>query len=386
MGPLANIKIIELAAIGPVPFAMALLADLGATIIRVDRREPADLGLPRHDPKFDVLGRGRRSIALDLKSPAGRNIVLRLVKDADGLVEGFRPGVLERLDLAPQSLLAANPRLVIGRMTGFGQTGPHADRAGHDINYIAMTGVLDSIGRAGESPVPPLNLVGDYGGGGMFLAIGMLAAIHAARSSGKGQVVDAAMIDGASYLMAMFHGLSSERRWNEERGTNILDGGAPWYDVYRTKDDRWLAVGAIEARFYAELLRGLGLSNAGLPAQHDREGWPTLRARFSSVIATKTRDEWDAVFAGTDACVTPVLTLREARHHPHMRSRNVLIERDGVVEPSPAPRFSVTETRINSQARPVGSDTHDILRDLGMTAAEIEALEKSGAIASAPNL
>ncbi len=383
MGPLTGITIIELSAIGPVPFAMTLLADMGARVIRVDRREPADLGLPREDPKYDVLGRGRQTVAVDLKTDAGRDVVRRLAAKADALVEGFRPGVLERLGLGPEVLLAINPRLVVGRMTGYGQTGPLADRAGHDINYISIAGVLGSIGRKGEAPVPPLNLIGDYGGGGMFLALGVVSAILSARSSGNGQVIDAAMVDGASYMMAMFHGLHSEGRWRDERGTNILDTGAPWYDVYETQDQQWLAVGAIEKRFYEALLKGLGLNGVGLSDQNDRTGWPQLRARFAAVIASKPRAEWERIFEGTDACVTPVLSLSEVRSHAHIQARGILSERDGVVEPAPAPRFSLTASAIGAPAKVAGSDTHAILADFDFSPDEIARLERDGAVGTA---
>src|SRR5262245_54714192 len=277
MGPLAGYRIIEMAGIGPAPFAAMLLADMGAEVIRVDRREAADLGLPGKEPKFEVLHRGRRSLSLDVKSDAGRGVVLRLAGKADALIEGFRPGVMERLGLGPDALGGVNPKLVFGRMTGFGQDGPLAQRAGHDINYIALAGVLHGIGRRGEAPVPPLNLIGDFGGGGMFLAFGVVCALIEARQSGKGQVVDTAMVDGVAYLMAMFHGLYAQGYWRDARGENTLDGGAPWYDTYRTKDGKHVAVGAIEGRFYDELLQKLGLDGAKLPSQHDRQAWPRLR-------------------------------------------------------------------------------------------------------------
>src|SRR5262245_47300629 len=277
MGPLRGVRIVEMAAIGPVPFAAMLLADMGADMVRIDRRQDADLGLPAREPRFNVLHRGRRSVAVDLKHPAGRTVVLRLAAQADVLIEGFRPGVMERLGLGPEPCHQRNPRLVYGRMTGYGQTGPMARRAGHDINYIALAGVLHGIGRAGESPTPPLNLVGDFGGGGMMLAFGVLAALIDARQSGQGQVVDAAMVDGVAYLMAMFHGLYAQGYWRDARGENTLDGGAPWYDTYRTKDGKHVAVGAIEGRFYDELLQKLGLDGAKLPSQHDRQAWPRLR-------------------------------------------------------------------------------------------------------------
>ena len=287
MGPLAGFRIIEMAGIGPAPFAATLLADMGAEVIRIDRREAADLGLPGREPKFDVLHRGRRSLALDVKAEAGQAVVKQLVAKADALIEGFRPGVMERLGLGPDELLALNPRLVFGRMTGFGQDGPLAQAAGHDINYIALAGVLHAIGRKGEGPVPPLNLVGDFGGGGMFLAFGVLCGLLEAQKSGKGQVVDAAMVDGAAYLAAGIYGLYSQGSWADERGVNFIDSGAPWYDVYKTKDGKWLSVGAIEKRFYEELVEKLGLASAGLPKQHDRKGWPVLRERFAAAIAAQ---------------------------------------------------------------------------------------------------
>jgi alpha-methylacyl-CoA racemase len=296
MGPLQGFTVIELAGIGPAPFAGMVLSDMGATVIRVDRREAADLGLPGRSPKFDVLGRGRRSIAVDLKSAEGIAVVKRLAVKADALIEGFRPGVLERLGLGPDILASLNAKLVVGRMTGFGQSGPMADRAGHDINYISLTGALHAIGRAGQPPVVPLNLIGDFGGGGMLLAFGVVAALLEASRSGKGQVVDAAMVDGAAYLMAMIFGMRSTGQWQDARGVNILDSGAPWYDVYETADAKYMAVGAIEARFYHELLHGLGLAGEDLPKQHDRQRWPELRARFTALFKAKPRDAWAQIF------------------------------------------------------------------------------------------
>ncbi|HEX5958915.1 MAG TPA: CaiB/BaiF CoA-transferase family protein, partial [Hyphomicrobiaceae bacterium] len=342
MGPLAGYRIIEMAGIGPAPFAAMLLADMGAEVIRVDRRGAADLGLPGREPRFDVLHRGRRSIAVDVKAEAGRELVKRLAGKADALVEGFRPGVMERLGLGPDALIGANPKLVFGRMTGFGQDGPLAPAAGHDIDYIALAGVLHAIGRKGEAPVPPLNLVGDFGGGGMLLAFGVVCALLEAQRSGKGQVVDAAMIDGSAILMALTYGLYAQGTWQDERGVNVLDTGAPWYDTYQTSDDKWLAVGAIEKRFYEAFVAGLGLDASALPGQHDRAGWPELRRRFAAAIAGKTRDEWERLFAGTDACVAPVLGLGEVAQHPHNAARGTFVTRDGVLQPAPAPRFSRT--------------------------------------------
>jgi alpha-methylacyl-CoA racemase len=383
MGPLTGITIMELAAIGPAPFAAMLLSDMGARIIRVDRREAADLGLPGREPKYEVLHRGRESIAVDIKSDAGCDVVRRLVKSADGLIEGFRPGVLERLGLSPEALLSINPKLVIGRMTGFGQQGPMAPRAGHDINYISLAGVLHAIGRKGEAPVPPLNLVGDFGGGGMFLAFGMVCALLEAKTSGKGQVVDAAMVDGAAYLMGLIHGFYSQGTWADERGVNVLDTGAPWYDVYETKDGQWLAVGAIEGRFYDELVTRLGLERGTLPKQHDQSRWPELRAAFAARIKSKTRAEWEGVFDGSDACVTPVLSLAEAPHHPHMAARGTFMTRDGVLQPAPAPRFSRTAPEAGKPPIEAGRDTNTVLAGFGFSAEEIDQLGKDGVIGRA---
>ena len=324
MGPLAGITIIELAAIGPAPFAAMLLSDMGARVVRVDRREATDLGLPGRAAKFEVLHRGRKSLAVDLKTDAGRDVVRRLVSKADGMIEGFRPGVLERLDLAPDALLALNPKLVIGRMTGFGQDGPMAPRAGHDINYISLAGVLHTIGRKDQAPVPPLNLVGDFGGGGMFLAFGMVCALLEAKRSGKGQVVDAAMVDGAAYLMALMHGFYSQGTWADERGVNVLDTGAPWYDVYETKDGKWLAVGAIEGRFYDAFVAGLGLDRVTLPKQHDRSRWDEMRTLFARQIKSKTRGEWESgIRRERRLCVTGAVAERGTSSPAHGRARHV---------------------------------------------------------------
>lgn len=381
MGPLQNVTIIELAGIGPAPFAGMLLADMGARVIRVDRREESDLGIPGRAPKFDVLARGRQSIAVDMKSDAGRDIVLKLVAKADALIEGFRPGVIERLGIGPDVLLKANPKLVIGRMTGFGQEGPWAPRAGHDIDYIALSGALHAIGRKGEKPLPPLNLVGDFGGGGMYLAFGVVCAILEAQRSGKGQVVDAAMVDGAASLMGIIYGMWSSGRWQDERGVNILDTGAPWYDTYTTKDGKWMAVGAIETKFYAELLERLGLANrADLPKQYDTKRWGELRAIFAETFASKTRDEWEAAFKGSDACVAPILSLGEVQKHPHMAARQTLVTRDGVTQPAPAPRFSRSKPELPREPVAPGADTEQILADFGFSTSDITALKNKGAI------
>ena len=380
MGPLAGFRIIEMAGIGPAPFAATLFADMGAEVVRIDRRDPADLGLPGREPKFEVLHRGRRSLAIDIKSEEGRAIVERLVAQADALIEGFRPGVMERLHLGPAELLKINPKLVYGRMTGFGQEGPLAQVAGHDIDYIALAGVLHAIGREGSAPVPPQNLIGDFGGGGMFLAFGVVCALLEARNSGTGQIVDAAMVDGAAYLMAPMYAMYSQGTWRDTRGVNVLDGGAPFYDVYKTKDGKWLAVGAIEARFFAEFVERLGLAGQPLPQKHDRARWPELRAAFAERIATRTRAEWEATFAGSDACVAPVLSLSEVRGHPHNAARATFLTRDGVLQPAPAPRFSRTAAELGSAPSPRGADGEAVLRDWGYAQDEIVALHRRGVV------
>lgn len=376
-GPLAGFKVIELEAIGPVPFCGMLLADLGADVLLVDRKSDPGLGIDRTRAS-DVMLRGRRSITVDLKSADGVAAVLELAGRADALIEGFRPGVLERMGLGPDVLGARNPRLVVGRMTGWGQTGPLAPRAGHDLNYIALSGALHAIGHAGARPVPPLNLVGDFGGGGMLLALGLLAALLEARSSGRGQVVDAAMVEGAGLLATMFWGMAAAGQWSEQRGANLLDSGAPWYDTYETRDGRYLAVAPIEARFYAEFLKRLDLDPAGLPAQQDRERWPELRARFTAVLKTRTRDEWAAVFADSDACVAPVLTFAEAGVHPHNTARGSHVTVAGVTQPAPAPGFSRTPGAVSRPPPERGSGGRVALADWGFAPEEIERLAASG--------
>ena len=377
MGPLDGVRVLELEAIGPGPFCGMMLADMGADVLLVDRPSDPQLGFAR-ERWSDVMLRGRRSVALDLKSEPGRAAALALAGRADALIEGFRPGVLERLGLAPDVLLERNPKLVIGRVTGWGQHGPLAARAGHDINYIALSGALHPIGRAGESPVPPLNLVGDFGGGGMLLAYGIVCALLEAQRSGRGQVVDAAMIDGASLLTTMFWGMAAAKQWTERRGENVLDGAAPWYDTYRTRDDRFVAIGAIEPKFYAELLQRLGLAQETLPAQHDRGGWPALRARFAQVFSTRTRDEWVRIFEGSDACFAPVLTFAEAVRHPHNDARGGHVEVEGVVQPAPAPRLSRTPAGVRGPPPERGVHGGAALRDWGFTPAEIQALREQG--------
>jgi alpha-methylacyl-CoA racemase len=347
-GPLAGLKVVELAGIGPGPHAAMILTDLGADVVRVDRPSGA-LQLGNPDAPDPTL-RGRRRVAANLKDPEGRETVLRLVERADVLLEGFRPGVTERLGVGPADCHARNPKLVYARMTGWGQDGPMAQRAGHDINYISLTGSLHAIGRRGERPVPPLNLVGDFGGGSMLLVIGVVSALWEAQRSGQGQVVDAAMVDGVSVLNQMFWGFLAQKFWIDEPDSNLLDGHAPFYDTYTCSDGRHVAVGAIEPQFYAAMLDGLGLTGADLPGQMDRDRWPELRARLTEVFASRSRDEWAAVFADTDACVTPVLAFGEAAAHPHLAARQTIVESDGVTQAAPAPRFSRTHTEIPTRA------------------------------------
>ncbi|GAA3523983.1 alpha-methylacyl-CoA racemase [Amycolatopsis ultiminotia] len=357
-GPLDGLKVVELAGIGPGPHACMVLADLGADVVRVERPS-GSLNLTGGRP--DPLLRGRRSVAADMKTPEGRDLVLRLAAKADVLVEGLRPGVAERLGVGPEDCHRRNPRLVYGRMTGWGQEGPLAQRAGHDINYIGLAGVLHAIGREGERPVPPLNLVGDFGGGSMFLLTGVLSALWERERTGLGQVVDAAMIDGTNVLAQMVWALRGVGSWSDERGTNLLDGAAPFYDTYVCADGRYVAVGALEPQFYELFLAGLELTDAGLPPQLDRAGWPVLRTAFTRAFLTRTRDEWAARFADTDACVTPVLAPDEVAEHPHIAARSGLIELDGVLQPAPAPRFSRTPPEIPSPPPVAGADTEAVL-------------------------
>jgi alpha-methylacyl-CoA racemase len=359
-GPLEGVRVLEIASAAPAPFACMMLSDLGADVVTVDR-EPKR-GAPRRPN--DPLVRGRRSVTADLKTGAGVALVRRLVTEADVLVEGFRPGVMERLGLGPDLLLADNPGLVFARMTGYGQSGPLAARAGHDINYIAVAGALEPIGRSGERPLAPLNLVGDFGGGGMLLTVGILAALHERSRSGRGQVVDAAMVDGAALLTAFVHGVRADGQWSDERGTNLLDGGAPFYDTYETADGGFMAVGALERRFYGQLLVGLGLDNdPGLPAQMDRERWDELRSRFAEVFRTRSRAEWTAVFADLDACVSPVLAPSEVADSDHARARSGFVDVAGLAQPAPAPRFSRTPARLPTPPRLPGEDTEAVLAE-----------------------
>lgn len=367
-GPLSGFRILEFAGIGPGPFCGMILADLGAEVVRIDRAE----GPP--GSRQDFVGRGRRSIALDLKKPDSVAAVLRLVEKADALIEGFRPGVMERLGLGPEICLARNPRLVFGRMTGWGQEGPLAQAAGHDINYIALTGALWSIGPKDHKPSPPLNLVGDYGGGGMLLAVGVLAALLEAKGSGRGQVVDAAMVDGASLLMAPIYAMKARGRWGTERAANYLDGAAVFYDTYECSDGRWLAVGPIEPQFWAEMLRLLGLDAARFAGRDDQANWPALKAELAAAFRARTRDDWVGVFEGTDACVCAVLSMEEAPRHPHLAARGTFVEHEGAIQPAPAPRFSRTAAGIGAPAPLRGEHTDQVLAEWGFSAAEIAAI------------
>jgi alpha-methylacyl-CoA racemase len=365
-GPLEGLRVVELGSIGPGPHAAMLLGDLGADVVRVDRPSGPD---PFEGPVPDQLMRNRRSLCLDLKDVGDRDLALRLIDRADVLIEGYRPGVVERLGLGPDECLARNERLVYGRMTGWGQQGPWASRAGHDINYISLTGVLHAIGREGQNPVPPLNLVGDFGGGSMFLLVGILSALLERERSGRGQVVDAAMIDGTSVLAQIIWAMRSSGTWSDERATNLLDTGRPFYDTYACADGRFMAVGAIEPQFYALLLQGLGLAEDELPEQLDRSGWPVVKRRFAEVFATRSRDEWAEVFAGTDACATPVLTFDEAAAHPQLASRSTFVSVDGIDQPAPAPRFSRTPTGTPTPPPRLGAHQESVLVDWGVAAA-----------------
>ena len=377
MGPLSGIRVLEFEAIGPVPFCGMMLADMGADVLLVDREQDSRLGFGR-ERWYDIMMRGRRSVTLDLKSPQSVQAAIALASKADVVLEGFRPGVMERLGLGPDVLMAANPRLVYGRMTGWGQSGPMAPRAGHDIDYIALSGVLHAIGREGERPVPPINLIGDFGGGGMMLAFGIAAALLEAKSSGRGQVVDAAMTEGAGLLSTMVWGMRAAGHWTDARGVNVLDTGAPWYDTYTTRDGRHFAVGAIEPKFYAELLEGLGIAGESLPPQHDRAGWPVLRERFTRAFAEKTRDEWTRIFEGRDACAVPVLTFAEAAAHPHAMARGSHVEVNDIAQPSPAPRFSRTPGQVRSGSPERGARGRDALRDWGFDDGDVERLASLG--------
>jgi alpha-methylacyl-CoA racemase len=378
-GPLRGVRVVELAGLGPAPFCSMMLADLGAQVLRVDRPPAGPPTEVRHNA-WDVLNRNRSTVAVDLRSASGGDLVRRLIGSADVLVEGFRPGVAERLGVGPDDMLEANPRLVYGRMTGWGQEGPMSPRAGHDLTYLALSGVLAHIGRADQPPTPPLNLVADFGGGGMLLAAGIMAALVERSTSGRGQVVDAAMVDGAALLMGPLFGAWASGFWNEARGTNLLDSGAPFYDVYECADGKWLAVGAIEPQFYALLLDGLGLAgDDSLPDQNDAARWPELHGIIAERIRTRSRDEWADVFAETDACVAPVLTMGEAPAHPHAVARAAFADVEGVPQPAPAPRFGRTPLAPPTAAVE-GQDAVAVLADWDVAADEVERLRAAGAV------
>lgn len=381
MGPLSGYRVIELAGIGPAPMCAMLLSDMGAEVLRIDRTADAGLGIAM-ETKYSLLNRGRRSVAFDLKQREATDAVLRLVERADALIEGFRPGVMERLGLGPEVCLARNPRLVYGRMTGWGQEGPLALAAGHDINYIALAGVLHSIGRKGEAPVPPLNLVGDFGGGALYLALGVVAGLLEAQKSGKGQVIDAAMVDGAASLLTAIYGMHGSGIWTDNRGENILDTGAHYYEVYETSDGKHVSIGSIETKFYEELLQLSGLKGEELPRQNDRQSWPRMKERLKALFKTKTRDEWCRIMEGSDICFAPVLSMEEAPRHPHNRQRETFVELDGVVQPAPAPRFSRTPSAVQRPPARPGEHTQEALRDWGFSAPELEKLRAAGAIAA----
>lgn len=380
-GPLTGVRIVELAGLGPAPFAAMLLADLGADVVRIDRIDAAERRSPA-GLELTVLNRGRRSVAVDLKHADGVETVLYLVERADALIEGFRPGVVERLGLGPAQALARNPRIVFGRMTGWGQDGPLAAAVGHDINYVALSGALAAIGPGPDgAPVIPLNLVGDFGGGSLYLALGIVSAILEARTSGRGQVVDATMVDGAASLMTAFFGMHAAGAHSTSRGSNVLDGGAPFYAVYRTSDNRWVAVGALEPPFYAALLRLLNLTGDPVFAdQHDREAWPEMRTVLARTFAGRTRQEWCTRLEGTDACFAPVLDLDEAPHHPHNRARGVFVDVDGTMQPGPAPRFSRTSCAPPTAARGPAADTVAALRDWGVGEERVAQLLADGVV------
>lgn len=382
MGPLTGLTIIEIAGIGPGPYAAMLLADMGANVIRVER-PGGSMFTNAHNPKLDFLNRGKRCISINLKHAEGAATVLRLLDSADGLIEGNRPGVMERLGLGPDICLEKNPRLVYGRMTGWGQEGPMAKVVGHDINYVALAGVLHAMGRAGEKPAIPLNLVGDFGGGGLLLAFGMVCALLEAKGSGRGQVVDAAMIDGAASLMSSAFSASQVGFWNEERGTNLLDSGAHFYEVYETADGKYISLGSIEPQFYAALMTELGDDAKHFENQFDMENWPQMKLKMAAIIKRKTRDEWDAQFADADICYAPVLSMSEVRHHPHHQARGTFLEQDGVWQPAPAPRFSRTPGKVRGHAATIGQHSEEVLQDFGFSPDEIDAVIASGAVATA---
>ena len=379
-GPLEGVRVVEIGGIGPSPFCAMLLADMGAEVLRVDRAVSV---VPREEyewPPDYLLNRGRRSVGVDLKSPEGVQVVLRLAAQADVLIEGFRPGVAERLGIGPEDVRAVNPRLVYGRMTGWGQTGPYARKPGHDLNYISLSGALHSIGRAGGPPAPPLNLVGDFGGGGMLLCVGVLAAVLEARASGQGQVVDASMVEGSALLTTMFYAMRDMGQWDGGRGGNLLDGGAHFYDVYETSDGKFVSIGSMEAKFYANLLRVLELDPAELPEQYDESSWPAMKERFAAIFRTKTRDEWRALLEDAEVCFAPVLDLDEARSFDQNVERGVFVDFEGTVQPAPAPRFERTPGSIARPAPAPGEHTREGLLAWGFSDSELDSLTESGAI------
>lgn len=378
-GPLTGLKVVELAGIGPGPMCAMLLSDLGAEVVRVDRLEASGLGIDI-EPRHDLLDRGRRSVGIDLKNELGAETVLRMVDSADALIEGFRPGVAERLGLGPDVCLARNPKLVYGRVTGWGQEGPLAHAVGHDINYIALAGALAAIGERGGPPVAPLNLVGDFGGGALYLAFGMCAALLEVSRSGLGQVVDAAMVDGVASLMTSIYALHGAGAWNGERGTNVLDGGAYFYGTYECADGEWICIGSLEPKFHAALLTMVGLTTDDVPDQMDRTRWAEHRDRLTGIFRTKTRAEWCELLEGSDVCFAPVLSLDDAPVHPHLRARETFIEIDGVTQPAPTPRFSRTPGAVQRPAAEPGEHTDDVLADWGWTPNEIAELRQAGTI------
>jgi len=378
-GPLDGLKVVEFAGIGPGPFCGMLLSDMGADVIRIDRKVPGVDGVGLSGSRFAVTERGRRSVALNLKQPQAIETCLKLMESADATFEGFRPGVMERLGLGPDVALARNPRLVYGRMTGWGQTGPYAHLAGHDINYISISGALDAIGLD-DKPVPPLNLVGDFGGGALYLAFGLMAGVIHARATGTGQVIDCAMSDGAASLMAMFYGFRASGMWQDGRQRNLLDGGAHFYGTYRCADGKWISLGPIEPQFYAEFRKRAGIDDPAFDAQMDRKAWPALRETLSARIAERTQAEWCAVFDGSDACFAPVLSMGEAPDNPHNAARGAFVELDGVVQPAPAPRFSATPGAIQSSPPAPGQHNDEVLGDWGLSPADIAELKEAGAL------
>ncbi len=382
MGPLAGLTIIEIAGLGPGPFAAMSLADMGANVIRVER-PGGGLFAAQQSTDLDLLNRSKRCIGIDLKTPEGVATVLAMVAQADGLLEGNRPGVMERLGLGPELCLQHNPKLVYGRMTGWGQDGPMADDVGHDLNYVALTGALHAMGRAGEKPAIPLNLVGDFGGGGLMLAYGMVCALLEATRSGKGQVVDAAMIDGAATLMTSVYAANQVGFWSDERGTNILDSGAHFYEVYETADGKYVTIASVEPQFYAALLDKLGPQVTGLENQWDMANWAQLKEQLTAVFKRRTRDEWDAFFADADICYAPVLSMEEVRHHPHHQARGTFLDDGKVWQPAPAPRFSRTPGEVSRPPAPIGAHSREILEEFGFAAAQVESLLASGAVKQA---